>query len=170
MSKTTDSYWDGFMYGIIPVPGVTFDSPVGYRNISDVEFPYSLDREPITGHPISPIPSGEFRDLSPEDQAFWAGWAAGVIAISGSMLAFATIIGAEGGALAGMTLSAIQLLSGTVIVSVGAAAVVITVGALIAGTLAHDTSKLHHHANPERSSDPEFWAVLMGLGSWGTVV
>lgn len=168
MSKETDSYWDGFMYGIIPVPGVTLDSPGGYRNISDVEFPYSYRRHEATGYPL--IIQGEFRDLSSEDQAFWAGWAAGVIAISGSMLAFATIIGAEGGALAGMTLSAIQLLGGTVIATVGATAAVVTIGAVVAGVMTAETSRLLHAANPERSSDPNFWSVLMGLGSWGTVV
>ena len=87
------SYWDGFMYGLFPVPFVfTMDSPSGHRNIDDVEFT-------VLG------------DSSDEDQAFWAGMASGAIALTGTSLAFATLVGAEGGAAAGMILAGGQFLT-----------------------------------------------------------
>ena len=155
------------MYGMNPIPNYA-DTPEGTRNIEDVEFPYSYARMEGTGYPL--YIQGEFRDLSAEDQAFWAGWAAGFISITGSTLAFGTAIGAEGGMISGMLLSGTQLLAGTTVGMFLVAGTVVTAGAVIAGAIAVETSRLHHVANPERSSDPEFLAVLMGMGSWGSVV
>jgi hypothetical protein len=84
------SYWDGFMYGLVPLPYFTMDSPPGHRNIDDVSF--------------------DLEGSSDEDQAFWAGWFAGIITLAGSSLALATLVGAEGSAAAGMILSAEQIL------------------------------------------------------------
>ncbi len=81
------------MYGLFPIPFVfTMDSPAGHRNIDDVRFSV-LD------------------ESSDEDQAFWAGLVSGGIVLTGGSMAVATIVGAEGGAAAGMILAGGQILA-----------------------------------------------------------
>jgi len=81
------------MYGLFPVPFIfTMDSPSGHRDIDDVRFSVL----------------GESTD---EDQAFWAGLVSGSIVLAGSSLALATLVGAEGGAAAGMILAGGQILT-----------------------------------------------------------
>jgi len=80
------------MYGLVPFPYFTMDSPAGHRDIDDVQFSVL----------------GETDD---EDQAFWAGWISGAIVLVGGSAAFATLVGAEGGAAAGMVLAGGQILT-----------------------------------------------------------
>ena len=68
------------------------DSPPGHRDIDDV--PFSV-----------------LEESDDEDQAFWAGWISGAIVFTGGSLAVATLVGAEGGAAAGMILSSTQILA-----------------------------------------------------------
>jgi len=167
LSKVSESsYWDGFLYGISPLPN-PYDSPEGYRLIEDVEWPYSYQRAEDTGYPL--YAQGSFAELSREDQAFWAGFVSGGLVLSGSLYGFGAMVGAEIGLFGSVTVAASEWLAGTTFAAVAAPVLVVTAGALAAGAITAETNRLQHISSSAFDTS-EGRSVLMGQGSWGSVV